>query len=76
MFLPTVWWRGERIHRDKRRKSDIQCGASERERIESGDEPFLVETEPLLQLTRPCKVLTIVQTMEDWEKQTWSTQAQ
>lgn len=36
----------------------------ERETVKSGDKPFLVETEAP-QLTRPCKVLTVMKTMED-----------
>lgn len=33
----------------------------QRETVKSGDKPFLLETEPLLQPTQPCKELTIMQ---------------
>lgn len=50
LFLPTVLWRGERIRRDKRRKSDVPCSASERD-SKKWRRAILVESEPLLQLT-------------------------
>lgn len=64
---------------ERRKDPEIKEGrvtsrvAHQRETAKRGDKPFLVETEPLQ--SKQCKVLTVMQTMEGWEKQTWSTPA-